>query len=113
MSDDFTLHYSGEDKEEKTERGVEVMVRNNIVKNVVNVNCVREPLVSVELWKTVPADIIVHAKVENTPSEVKKIYDELEDILNQEVKGKVSVMIMGDFNSVIRKAPKEKIARAH
>uniref|UniRef100_A0A6M2DQT5 Putative endonuclease-reverse transcriptase n=1 Tax=Xenopsylla cheopis TaxID=163159 RepID=A0A6M2DQT5_XENCH len=116
MSEDFTLYYSGGDGEGRAERGVAVMVRNKMVKSVVNVNCVSDRLMSVKL-KAVPVDILVVQVYMPTSSheesELEQIYDEIEDILNQEGKGKVNVGIMGDFNSVVGEGPEEKIVGTH
>ncbi|XP_026467812.1 craniofacial development protein 2-like [Ctenocephalides felis] len=108
-SDGFTMYHSGGDI---SERGVAVMVRNKSVRSVLNVNCVSDRLMSVKM-KAEPVDVMVVQVYMPTSShdeaQVELIDEQIDEMLSQEGKGKVNVVIMGDFNAAVGKGSEEKI----
>ena len=113
VSGDFTMYYSGG---EKAERGVAVMLRNEVAKSVVNVQCISDRLMFVKL-SALPVDILiiqVYMPTSDHPDEeVERMYDAIEDILFQEGKGNIQVIVMGDWNSVVGKGKIGKTVGPH
>ncbi|XP_026482140.1 craniofacial development protein 2-like [Ctenocephalides felis] len=103
------MYHSGGDK---SERGVAVMVRNKPVRSVLNVNSVSDRLMSVKM-KAEPVDVMVMQVYMPTSNhdeaEVEQIYERIDEMLSQEGKGKVNVVIMEDFNGVVGNRSEEKI----
>ncbi|XP_026467839.1 craniofacial development protein 2-like [Ctenocephalides felis] len=108
-SNGFTMYHSGGDK---SERGGAVMVRNKSVRSVLNVNCLSDRLMSVKM-KAEPVDVMVVQVYMPTSShdeaQVEQIYEQIDEMLYQEGKGKVNVVIMGDFNAIVGKGSEKKI----
>ncbi|XP_026467799.1 craniofacial development protein 2-like [Ctenocephalides felis] len=63
--------------------------------------------------KAEPMDVMVVQVYMPTSShdevQVEQIYEQIDEMLSQEGKGKVNVVIMGDFNAVVGKGSEEKI----
>lgn len=64
----------------KSERGMAMMERNKMVKNVVKVNCVSDSLIRVK-FKAAPMNILVMLvlmpKSNHSESELEQIYDKI------------------------------------
>ena len=101
VSDNYTMFYSGG---ERAERGVAILMKNEIVKSVMSVQCCSDRLMFVKL-SAEPVDIlIVQVYMPTSASsdeEVERMYDAIEDIIQEHGKGKIHTVIMGDWNSVV------------
>ena len=101
VSDNYTMFYSGG---ERAERGVAILMKNEIVKSVLSVQCCSDRLMFVKL-SAEPVDIlIVQVYMPTSASsdvEVERMYDAIEDIIQEHGKGKIHTVIMGDWNSVV------------
>jgi hypothetical protein len=109
VSGNYTMFYSGGNS---AERGVAIMLENNIVSSVLKVTCHSDRLMCIKLSAN-PVDLLViqvYMPTSNhTDEEVEELYDEISDILQQEGRGKVNAIVMGDFNSVVGCGPVKKI----
>jgi exonuclease III len=100
-SGDYTVYYSGGDRDE---RGIAIVVHKSIVKSVVKKSVYSDRIIAVKL-KAEPISILI-VQVYMTTSEydddkVEELYDIIEEILEEDGKGKTNTIIMGDWNSVV------------
>ena len=45
----------------------------------------------------------------NYDDEIKKLYEEISEILHQEGRGQVNAIVMGDFNSIVGEGSTDKV----
>ena len=99
VSGNYRMFYSGGVKAEK---GVAVVLRNDVVKRLTKVDCCSDRLMFVK-----PVDIVlVQVYIPTTnhdDDEIEKLYEEISEILHQEGRGQVNAIVMGDFNSIMRR----------
>jgi exonuclease III len=100
-SDDYTVYYCGGDR---AERGVAIVVHKGVVKCVVKKSVYSERLIVIKL-QAEPVNILIvqvympTSDYEN--NEVEELYDMIEEILEEDGKGAINTIIMGEWNSVV------------
>ena len=93
---DYTVYYSGG---ERAERGVAIVVHKSIVRSVVKKIVCNDTIIALKL-KREPVIILimqVHMPTsEYKDDEVEKLYDTIEEILEEDGKGDTNNIILGD-----------------
>jgi len=100
ISGDYTVYYS---EGERAERGVAIVVHKSIVGSNVKKNVCNDRIIAVKL-KADPGNILIMQVYmptsEYEDDEVEKLYDTIEEILEEDGKGDTNNIILGDWNSV-------------
>ncbi|PNF28769.1 hypothetical protein B7P43_G06461 [Cryptotermes secundus] len=108
-SGDYTVYYSGG---VRAERGVAVVVHKSVVKKIV---C-NDRIIALML-KAKPVDILIMQVYmptsEYEDDEVEKVYDTIEEILQEDGRGDTNSIILGDWNSIVGDEPYQNIIRSH
>ena len=107
--DNCTSFYTGGVKDEK---GVALVLRNYVFKQLTNVECYSVRLVFVNVSEQ-PVDILlvqVYTPTTNhDDDEIEKLYEEISEILHQEGRGQVNAIVMVNFNSIGRGRSTDKV----
>jgi Exonuclease III len=108
VSGNYTMFYSGG---VKTEKGVAVVLRNHVVKCLTKVECCSDRLMFVKCEKPVGIVLVqVYMPTTNhNDDEKEKLYEEMGEILQQEGRGQVNAIVMGDFNSIVGEESTDKV----
>ena len=99
--------YSGPEKQGK--QGVGILLSKNNINKIIQVSCINERLMSIKLESTTVNNVLVQVYMstsDSTEEEVDKIYELIEDILDNSKND--NVIVMGDFNAVIREGEQTK-----
>ncbi|PNF24570.1 hypothetical protein B7P43_G05399 [Cryptotermes secundus] len=95
------LYYSGG---ERAERGVAIVVHKSVVRNVVKKIVCNDRIIALKL-KAEPVDILIMQVYmpasEYEDDEVEKVYDTIEEILQEDGRGDTNSIILGDWNSSV------------
>jgi exonuclease III len=95
-SSDYTVYYSGGDR---AERGVEIVVHKSVVRSVVKKIVCIDRIIAIKL-KAEPVSILIIQVYMPTSDyeedEVAKLYDTIEEILEEDGKGDTNSIILGD-----------------
>ena len=112
-SGDYTVYYSGG---ERAERGVARVVHKSIVRSVVKKIVCNDRIIALKL-KAEPVSILIMQVYMPTSEfeddEVEKLYDTAEENLEEEGKGDINIIILGDWNSVVGDEPYRNIVGSH
>ena len=103
----FRMIYSGPEK--KGKQGVGILLSKNHIYKVIQVSCVNERLMSIKLESTPVNTVLVQVYMPTSDSneeEVDKIYELIEDFLENSKND--NVIVMGDFNAVIGEGEQTK-----
>jgi hypothetical protein len=96
----------------KAEKGVAVVLRNDVVKCLTKVECYSDRLMFVMICAK-PVDIVLVKMYMPTTNhdddEIEKLYEEISEILHQEGRGQVNAIVMGDFNSILGEGSTDKV----
>ena len=105
--DGFRMIYSGPEKQGK--QGVGILLSKNHINKIIQVSCINERLMSIKLESTPVNTVLVQVYMptsDSTEEEVDKIYELIEDILDNSKND--NVIVMGDFNAVIGEGEQTK-----
>jgi len=98
----------------KAKKGIAVVLRNGIVKRLTKVECYSDRLLFVKI-NVKPVDIVLAQVYMPTTNhddiEIEKLYEEISEILHQEDRDQVNVIVMGDFNSIVGEGSTDKVER--
>ena len=112
-SGDYTVYYSGG---ERTERGVAIVVHKSVVSSVVKKIVCNDRIIAIKL-KAEPLSILIMQVYmptsEYEDDEVEKLYDTIEEILEEDGKGDTNSIIQGDWNSVVGDLSYRNIVGSH
>ena len=93
---DYTVYYSGG---EGAERGVAIVVHKSAVRSVVKKIVCNDRIIAIKL-KAEPVNILIMqvymATSEYEDDEVENLYDTVEEILEEDLKGDTNNIILGD-----------------
>ena len=98
--DGFRMIYSGPEKQGKQRVGI--LLSKNHINKIIQVSCINERIMSIKLESTPVNTVLVQVYMptsDSTEEEVDKIYEIIEDILDNSKND--NVIVMGDFNAVI------------
>ena len=97
----YKLYYCGG---EKAQNGVGIIVNNSMVKNVLKIFPVSDRLIAMTI-QAEPVNILIIQVYMPTSAhedeEIDLIYEQINEIIRKEGKGKVNAIILGDWNSVV------------
>ena len=97
----YTVYYPGG---ERTERGIAIVVHKSILRSVVKKNVCNDRIIALKL-EAEPVNILIMEVYmptsEYEEDEVEKLYDTIEEILEEDGKGDTNNIILGDWNSVV------------
>jgi hypothetical protein len=105
VSKNYTMIYSGGVKAEK---GVAVVLRNDIVKHLMKMECYSDRLMFVKI-SAKPVDFVLIQVCMPTRDHDEKMYNEISEMLLQEGRGQVNAIVMGDFNSIVGEGSTSKV----
>ena len=112
-SGDYAAYYS---RGECAERGVAIVVHKNIVRRVVKKIACNDRIIAIKL-KAEPVNILIMQVYMPTPKyeddEVEKLYDTIEEIVEEDGKGDTNSIILGDWNSVDGEESYKNIVGSH
>ena len=112
-SGDYTVYLS---TGEWAERGVAVVVLKSIVRSVVKKIGCNDRNIAIKL-KAEPVNILIiqvyMPTSEYEDDEVEKLYDTIEEILEEDGKGDTNSIILGDWNSVVGEESYKNIVGSH
>ncbi|PNF15330.1 hypothetical protein B7P43_G00933 [Cryptotermes secundus] len=112
-SGDYTVYYSGG---ERAERGVAIVVHKSVVRSVVKKIACNDRIIALKL-KAEPVDILIiqvyMPTSEYEDDEVEKVYDTIEEILQEDGRGDTNSIILGDWNSIVGDEPYQNIVGSH
>jgi exonuclease III len=95
-SGDFTVYYSGG---ERAERSVAIVVHKSVVRSAVKKIVCNDRIIAIKL-KAEPVSILIMQVYMQTSEyeddEVEKLYDTIEEILEEDGKGETNRIILGD-----------------
>ncbi|PNF43436.1 hypothetical protein B7P43_G11558 [Cryptotermes secundus] len=97
-SGDYTVYYSGG---ERAERGVAIVVHESVVRSVVKKIVCNGRIIALNL-KAEPVDILI-----------EKVYDKIEEILQEDGRGDTNCIILGEWNSTVGDEPYQNIVGSH
>ncbi|PNF29711.1 hypothetical protein B7P43_G12560 [Cryptotermes secundus] len=118
-SGDYTVYYSGG---ERAERGVAIVVHKSVVRSVVKkivfgtATVCNDRIIALKL-KAEPVDTLIMqvymptSEYEN--DEVEKVYNTIEDILQEDGRGDTNSIILGDWNSTVGDESYQNIVGSH
>ncbi|PNF43555.1 hypothetical protein B7P43_G03904 [Cryptotermes secundus] len=112
-SGDYTAYYSGG---ERAERGVAIVVHKSVVRSVVKKIVCNDRIIPLKL-KAEPVDILIMQVYmpisEYEDEEVEKLYDTIEEILQEDGRGDTNSIILGEWNSTVGDEPYQNIVGSH
>ena len=112
-SGDYTVCYSGG---EGAEKGVAIVVHKSVVRSVVKKIVCNDRIIAVKL-KAEPVIILIMQvympMLEYENDEVEKFYDTIEEILEEDGKGDINSIILGDWNNVVGEESYKNIVGSH
>ena len=98
---DYTVYYKGGDR---AERGVAIVLHKSVVRSTVKKIVCNDRIIAIKL-KTEPLSIlfmqVYMPTSEDEDDEVEKLYDTIEEILEEDGKGDTNSIILGDWKSVV------------
>ena len=97
----------------KAEKGLAVVLRNDVVKCLTKVECCSDRLMFVKISAKHVDIVLVQVYVPETnqeDDETEKLYKEIREILHLEGRGQVDDIVMEDFNSIVGEGSTDKVA---
>ena len=107
------MYYSGG---ERAEKGVAIVVHKSIVRSVVKKIVCNDRIIALELKAELVSILIMQVYMptsEYEDDEVEKLYDTIEEILEEDRKGDTNNIILGDWNSVVGDESCQNIVGSH
>jgi exonuclease III len=89
---------------ERAERGVTRVVHKSVVRSVAKKIVCNDRIIAIKLKATLVSILIIQVYMpmsEYEDDEVEKLYDTIEEILEEDGKGDTNSIILGDWNSVV------------
>ncbi|PNF37355.1 hypothetical protein B7P43_G17906 [Cryptotermes secundus] len=105
-SGNYTVYYSGG---ERAERGVAIVVHKSVVRSVVKKIVCNDRIIALDI-------LIIQVYMptsEYEDDEVEKVYDTIEEILQEDGRGDTNSIILGDWNSIVGDEPYQNIVGSH
>jgi exonuclease III len=106
-SDGVRIIYAGGDKKQ---RGVAVMMDEEVAKRVTDVERCSDRLIMVKV-KATPVDMVLiqvyMPTSDHDDEEIEQMYEQIEELIDKQ-KGNSNVIIMGDFNASVGEGSDEK-----
>ncbi|PNF39636.1 hypothetical protein B7P43_G05675 [Cryptotermes secundus] len=112
-SGDYTVYYSGG---EWAEKGVAILVRKSVVRSVVKKIVCNDRIIALKLKAELVDILIMQVYMptsEYEDDEVEKVYDTIEEILQEDGRGDTNSIILGDWNSIVGDEPYQNIVGSH
>ncbi|PNF34252.1 hypothetical protein B7P43_G17273 [Cryptotermes secundus] len=111
-SGDYTVYYS---RGEGAGTGVAIVVHKSVVRSVVKKIDCNDRIIALKS-KAEPADILimrVYMPTSEYEDEVEKVYDTIEEILQEDGRRDTNSIILGDWNSIVGDEPYQNIVGSH
>jgi len=112
-SGNYTVYYSGG---EWAERGVAIVGHKSIVRSVVKKIVCSDRIIAIKLEAEAVNILLMQVYMptsEYEDDEVEKLYDIIEEILDEDGKGDTNSIILGDWNSVVGDESYKNIVGSH